>query len=634
MFKRVFFGKLLAGFFILSLVLSSVGTVKANDTIPDAPILELPSETVLPPSDTDPSIPLEEPTLQIPEEKTDITGPETKEQPVEEDPESQLLSDSSEGATDFFSGLGSRKQMSPKLDSASGNLVFDYGITLPPSRNGFAPDLVLTYDSGNKDNASAFGYGWSINIPYIERLNKTGSDLLYTTNYFKSSLDGELVDFGNGIYKPKIESGNFSRYEFSNNIWTVTDKTGVVYKFGSMSDSRQADPNDPAKIFKWMINESRDSNDNYIKYEYVLDNAQVYPSRIVYTGNGTTDGIFEVGFVTNVRPDPFTSYSTAYLVKTLLRVAEINIKVQGATARSYLLNYVSGDNGYRSMLGSIIEKGVDESGVTITLPATQFTYQKSTVGWDLDETSYVPPFTDPQAGMSVRRDLMTDINGDGYADIFRAYQEWQSWPEQKAVFLGDTNSGWVNNTSLLSPVILFKREVRGGAYNNVYDQGVRLVDLNGDMYSDIIQSKEEPTGTGIYNVYLNDAGNNWIQSSGWNQSIYLDSIDDIQVYPSYILDMNGDGFPDLFRQGDGNFDIQLNRGSSFETVANSWTTATGIHSPTGQIADTNGDGLPDYLFTSYEDNGYTYVNEGYLNQGTGVWEKNDIFKAPMGLVFN
>jgi hypothetical protein len=38
------------------------------------------------------------------------------------------------------------------------------------------------------------GYGWSLSIPYIERLNKTGSENLYgDTPYFTSSAEGELA---------------------------------------------------------------------------------------------------------------------------------------------------------------------------------------------------------------------------------------------------------------------------------------------------------------------------------------------------------------------------------------------------------------------------------------------------------
>ena len=43
---------------------------------------------------------------------------------------------------------------------------------------------------------SIVGYGWQLSIPYIQRLNKTGSQNLYsgTTPYYTSSLEGELAN--------------------------------------------------------------------------------------------------------------------------------------------------------------------------------------------------------------------------------------------------------------------------------------------------------------------------------------------------------------------------------------------------------------------------------------------------------
>ena len=83
------------------------------------------------------------------------------------------------------------KQVGKKLqlstDPLTGSLVYAYGLTIPTGRNGLQPDLQLTYTSQSDDDASVFGYGWSINIPYIERLNKHGVDKLYTDNIFNSS---------------------------------------------------------------------------------------------------------------------------------------------------------------------------------------------------------------------------------------------------------------------------------------------------------------------------------------------------------------------------------------------------------------------------------------------------------------
>lgn len=58
------------------------------------------------------------------------------------------------------------------VDIASGAFNYSYPIEVPPGRNGLQPDLKLNYNNQNTKNDSMFGYGWDINIPYIERINR------------------------------------------------------------------------------------------------------------------------------------------------------------------------------------------------------------------------------------------------------------------------------------------------------------------------------------------------------------------------------------------------------------------------------------------------------------------------------
>ena len=82
--------------------------------------------------------------------------------------------------------------LQPKVDNTSGAFTLSVPIDLPPGRSGLQPNLSLNYNSQNTQNGN-LGYGWNLSIPYIQRLNKIGSNNLYNANYFTSSLDGELV---------------------------------------------------------------------------------------------------------------------------------------------------------------------------------------------------------------------------------------------------------------------------------------------------------------------------------------------------------------------------------------------------------------------------------------------------------
>ena len=81
----------------------------------------------------------------------------------------------------------------PKVDGSTGAFTQQIPIDIPPGRNGLQPDVSLEYNSQRTQDIIV-GYGWSLSIPYIQRLNKTGSQDLYTSNaYFTSSVDGDLV---------------------------------------------------------------------------------------------------------------------------------------------------------------------------------------------------------------------------------------------------------------------------------------------------------------------------------------------------------------------------------------------------------------------------------------------------------
>ena len=88
----------------------------------------------------------------------------------------------------------SPKSTQPKIDGASGAFTQRIPLDIPPGRNGLQPDVTLDYNS-QRTQDSIVGYGWQLSIPYIQRLNKTGSQDLYgNTPYFTSSFDGELAN--------------------------------------------------------------------------------------------------------------------------------------------------------------------------------------------------------------------------------------------------------------------------------------------------------------------------------------------------------------------------------------------------------------------------------------------------------
>ena len=115
--------------------------------------------------------------------KDDLLPPEDANRDGEE-PEPYIQKDEIKSLTD---------KLNINTDTNTGAFNYTYPIEIPAGRNNLQPDLALSYNNQDTNNQNLFGYGWSLNIPSIERLNKTGIDNLYTDNYFTSSLGGELA---------------------------------------------------------------------------------------------------------------------------------------------------------------------------------------------------------------------------------------------------------------------------------------------------------------------------------------------------------------------------------------------------------------------------------------------------------
>jgi hypothetical protein len=132
-------------------------------------------------------------------------------------------------------------------------------INIPPGRAGVQPKLVLEYNSygGN----GWIGMGWQIPFSDIQRNTRRGVDY----DSFEFQIDGqELVPVnidsqGNGEYKAKIE-GRFARFFYNRGTGSVMiSKSGLKSYFGESHESRQADPDDSNRVFKWRLNKVIDT---------------------------------------------------------------------------------------------------------------------------------------------------------------------------------------------------------------------------------------------------------------------------------------------------------------------------------------------------------------------------------------
>nr|WP_255679752.1 SpvB/TcaC N-terminal domain-containing protein [Methylocystis sp. WRRC1] len=494
----------------------------------------------------------------------------------------------------------------------SGALTYSYPLTLPPGRNGLQPDLQLSYSNQHSAEDVLFGYGWSLNIPFIRRENRSGIEKMASSSSFYSSLSGELATTSaTSTYIAKSDDGSFLSYLFSDNRWVVTDKRGTRYTFGSTTAERQDDPADSTRIYKWMLTEVRDTNNDFITYQYYKDAGQIYPSSIIYTGNGATNGVFQIDFTRTSRTDNKQLTALAgFPVKTNYRISEIAASVNGSWARKYALSTGTGVAGNRLLLTGITESGRDAGGGVVTLPAATFSYATTTKGWAQDASWSMPAaVTTDATGF-----YFIDVNGDALTDVIRSY-DFGAGAQYNDVFLNDGDGTWTNSTSTWAlPIYL---------YHGIWSaNGAGLADLNGDALPDIYESYVAGTTT-INNVWMN-TGAGWALSST-TLPLNMDS-----AYTStYVLDVNGDGLTDFVRHIAYNpslifDDVFINNGdSTWTNSTTTWAVPVDMGWDGTGMADLNGDGLVDVYHSNSGTNTGGPANKVWLSTGHGWTLAND-----------
>ncbi|WP_022949762.1 SpvB/TcaC N-terminal domain-containing protein [Methylohalobius crimeensis] len=190
-------------------------------------------------------------------------------------------------------GIGEKFAANPV--TGTGSLTVP--IATSPGRSGFGPRLSLSYDSGGGNGT--FGFGWNLSLPSITR--KTDKGLPHYRDTDESDVfilsgaedlvpvladDGarwsgtrniEGIEYRIHRYRPRIE-GLFARIERWTNIadpgdvhWRSITKDNTLTVYGKEPNSRIADPEDPSRIFSWLICETRDDKGNAVIYQYKED---------------------------------------------------------------------------------------------------------------------------------------------------------------------------------------------------------------------------------------------------------------------------------------------------------------------------------------------------------------------------
>jgi len=191
-------------------------------------------------------------------------------------------------------------------------------------------------------------------------------------------------------------------------------------------------------------------------------------------------------------------------------------------------------------------------------------------------------------------------------------------------------TNWYSNTTWLSPT--YFTATNGTVY---YDAGTQVVDVNGDGLVDIIRNLEGSAGscTQTREAWINN-GSGWESNSSWYPPICLAGVHDptkrYYDYGSRIVDVNGDGLPDIIRNFGNQKAAWINTGSGWESNS-SWyppqcfsdyNASWNLYYDCGsRLADVNNDGLVDIIYSLQN------YRETWINNGNG-WIPDSIWNSP------
>jgi RHS repeat-associated protein len=590
-----------------------------------------------------------------------------------------MLSGGGGGATPTASGItpgGNAVTAAGSImpDIFSGIMSYNIPIEVPRGRKGMDPGLALTYSSGN--GSGWVGVGWDLEVGAIERsahhgVNLSGND--YILRKSGSAIELVVDPNVNGLYHAKIE-GDFDRIRQliasdGRIYWEVTDRTGVRFIYGAsivngQAVSRQDDPLNADRIFKWCLEQVIDTNGNYMTFSYFKDNGQIYLDRIDYTGN-VNDNTPTTNYVKfyreSGRTDAPNMYTTGFKVTTAYRLKSIDIFGSGNRVRAYQLTYQYSSSTGRSVISSIQQFGKDASADPTTgiitgpsaLPPYTFNWQTGGTAWTTNTTGGLnPPF-------SVNDNCLTgDLNGDGMTDYWCETSTLGIWnvylssptgytthsniagphvsvPLSSQCFTGDLNGDgmtdfWCETASNSGQWYVYLSNLSNGTYGwtgyTWYGPAVSFPvgnlcfsgDLNGDEMTDFWC--ESGSNSGSWNVALSTGGGwaGWAQGSSpqpWSGLAIASPVYD----QCFTGDLNGDRMTDFWCEtgsNTGTWNIALSTTSGgnwagWNTTAQ-WSGPKVSYSTSAPVSnlcftgDLNGDGLTDFWCES--------------GSGTGKWD--------------
>lgn len=502
----------------------------------------------------------------------------------------------------------------------TGKPSFSLNIQSPPGAGDVTPAISINYTSGA--NQSILGRGWNLSgFPKISKNPSLGVHF-GTSDGFSSSILGDLISTGNGVYRTKIES--FYKATFDGTAWALRDTSGVIYEYGrnNTSGSNSIVLGDSGPI-TFYLDKVRDSFGNGYDITYsseTLNSDEPLPSEIKYVrGNARIEFTYSDrsgGWKEQI----FYFTNNALRKKVLSRIQVFANDASGSEqlVETYDLDYITSDEygpllssfereNYKPITFNYRERLTQSSVLSSTSKNYNLSYKAKdpTVQTNCNETqaaclcsanaacmaaSWGLAGVACASGIANFQDICTngvttsfvspaDTNGDGIPEIVRVTGTMSN---QK--FSITPLSDWENvsdNTLSASDTLL-------GSHIGITILGRILPgDYNGDGKADFLILTDNGDGLKVY------YGPNF--TSATYSSVTVQGLGSSSgLLKQFVADVNGDGKTDYIQlDSNNNFVIYTSTGSGFQKLQTLAIPTIGTEFQ--QFVDLDKNGVPDYI---------------------------------------
>ncbi len=512
-----------------------------------------------------------------------------------------------------------------------GLMSYPIRIVTPKGRNGFSPNISISYSSGSGSGVVGIGWGLSAGSS-IERMTVRGLPRYKDDDSFFAAT-GELVKIPNSpFYRPKVE-GSFIRYRWIHSpgdqrgYWIAEYPDGSKGYFGADSNGNidlNAQVYGAQGTFRWELRTQIDPNGNRIEYRYFRDGSQVYLEAIEWVFNDQNKPLYRVEFKYEPRPDPISDCKPGFDLTITKRLKQITVFSEGNRIRSYHLKF-----DVSSGLSRLIE--VTQYGTDPNKPyPVKFTMKYSEATFSPQNSRMVQMPTSVSQDFRSRNADLIDINGDGLPDVVDT-----NYPKHQFhinVLTLDKNLRQKSHDFPINSIVENNRRLSAQLKN----PSVQLLDYNGDGFTDMVDAVNRQ-------IYINKGNSKWEDQSealgnfpvtgkdpnmrffDYNGDKAIDVISSNGTSTTYwvsdkkgnwhrvpggvgigasfvkdkirLIDMNGDGLSDAVQIYEGTLRYRkyYGYGRWSDWIKVSVPGLTKQHADKAQFADINGDGLSDMV---------------------------------------